>query len=457
MFQDLKKRLSDILGGLSQRGVLREADIDKALREIRIALLEADVSLPIIQQLLSNIRPEALGQEVAKSLTPGQVMIKIVHDHLVKLLSHQDGASLNMAAVPPVVVLMVGLQGSGKTTTSAKLAQWLTTKEGKKVLLTSVDVYRPAAREQLIQLGQRHHLEIAAFMDDTAPRTIAHKAQQKAQSEGYDVLIVDTAGRLQIDEPLMNELVELKDLLSPQEILFVADAMMGQESARIAETFHNQLAITGSILSRTDGDARGGAALSIGAMTGQPLKFIGTGEHIGDLEVFDPKRQVGRILGQGDIVSFVEEVQSHTTQEDMEDVARKMQTGTFSLQDLEKQLSQMQRVGSFEKLMGFLPGMDRLTQAMPSSVDDDTAKKELAHQLAVIRAMTPHEKRYPKILNASRKRRIAQGSGRQVPDVNRLLKQFEQMEKMMKRFKKLGKKGMMRQGLQGLLPPGMKP
>lgn len=452
MFQDLKERLAGILGSIGQKGVLKEADIDKTLREIRVALLEADVALTVITPLLARIKDKALGADVAKSLTPGQVVIKIVHDELVLMLSHEGGHSLDLAARPPVVILMVGLQGSGKTTTSAKLAAWLNAKHNKKVLLTSTDVYRPAARTQLQQLSNQNNLNVALFLEDDAPLSIAQKALSMAKSEGYDVLIVDTAGRLQIDAPLMDELEALGKVLTPKEVLFVADAMMGQEAAQIAQTFHARLPITGSILTRTEGDARGGAALSIGAITGRPLKFVGLGERVADLEIFDPARQAGRILGQGDIVSFVEEVQSQVDQKDAEDMAKKMQSGTFTLNDLAKQLGQMQRMGSFEKLLGLIPGMDGLKKHLLAATDE-TTKRDLSHQLAIIRSMTPRERRYPKLLDASRKRRIAKGAGRDVSDINRLLKQFDQMEKMMKRFKKMGKRGMMPHNMTGLMPP----
>ena len=452
MFQDLKGGLSGILGGIGQKGVLSESDIDKTLREIRVALLEADVALDVITPLLSRIKENALGQDVAKSLTPGQVVIKIVHDQLVKTLSHEGGPEINLSSQPPVVIFMVGLQGSGKTTSSAKLAAFLGRKCGKKVLLTSTDIYRPAARTQLEQLAKRNQLNAALFLEENDPLSIAKQALAQAKSEGFDVLIVDTAGRLQIDAPLMAELEILGKALTPKEVLFVADAMMGQEAAHIAQTFHKRLPITGSILTRTEGDARGGAALSIGTVTNRPLKFVGTGEHISDLEVFDPSRQAGRILGQGDIVSFVEEVQSQVDQKEAEEVAQKMQAGTFTLNDLAKQLVQMQRMGSFEKLLGLIPGMDGLKKNLPTTTDE-TAKKDLAHQLAIIRSMTPRERRYPKLLDASRKRRIAKGSGREVSDINRLLKQFDQMDKMMKRFKKMGKRGMMPPNMSEMLPP----
>ena len=311
MFQDLKERLAGILGAIGQKGVLKDADIDKTLREIRVALLEADVALAVITPLLERIKEKALGAEVAKSLTPGQVIIKIVHDELAAMLSHEDGHELDLAARPPVVILMVGLQGSGKTTSSAKLATWLKTKHNQKVLLTSTDVYRPAARAQLQQLSEQNDLNAALFLDDDKPLSIAKKALSTAKSEGYDVLIVDTAGRLQIDAPLMEELAALGKALAPKEVLFVADSMMGQEAAHIAQTFHARVPITGSILTRTDGDARGGAALSIGAVTGRPLKFVGLGERASDLEVFDPTCQAH--FRSGDIVSFVEEVQSQVT------------------------------------------------------------------------------------------------------------------------------------------------
>ena len=469
MFQNLKGRLSDIFQNLKGKGVLKEADLDAALREIRIALLEADVALAVIKPFLENIKKEALGQKVTESLSASQMVVKIVYDELVKLLQAPEGAhDINLAARAPVVVLVVGLQGSGKTTLTGKLAHYLKKTKNKKVHVASVDVYRPAAREQLAQLATQADV-YSLSIQDQKPQQIAKAALAEAQTDGADVLLVDTAGRLQIDDALMQELEMLKAQLNPTEILFVGDAMMGQEALHVAEAFHARLGITGSALTRLDGDARGGAALSITKATGTPLKFLGVGEHIKDLEAFDPERHAKRILDMGDVLGLVEEVEQHLDKKELEQTAQRMQKGLFTLSDMEKQLSQMGRLGSFEKLLSFIPGMGGMLSKMPQ-LDDAQAKKALTQKLAIIRSMTPRERLWPKLLNASRKRRIALGSGTDVPAVNRLLKEFAQMGKMLKRMGKLNKKGLGKQmmskemmaamsqgGGQPPLPGGMKP
>lgn len=469
MFQNLKGRLSDIFQNLKGKGVLKEADLDAALREIRIALLEADVALAVIKPFLENIKKEALGQKVTESLSASQMVVKIVYDELVKLLQAPEGAhDINLAARAPVVVLVVGLQGSGKTTLTGKLAHYLKKTKNKKVHVASVDVYRPAAREQLAQLATQADV-YSLSIQDQKPQQIAKAALAEAQTDGADVLLVDTAGRLQIDDALMQELEMLKAQLKPTEILFVGDAMMGQEALHVAEAFHARLGITGSALTRLDGDARGGAALSITKATGTPLKFLGVGEHIKDLEAFDPERHAKRILDMGDVLGLVEEVEQHLDKKELEQTAQRMQKGLFTLSDMEKQLSQMGRLGSFEKLLSFIPGMGGMLSKMPQ-LDDAQAKKALTQKLAIIRSMTPRERLWPKLLNASRKRRIALGSGTDVPAVNRLLKEFAQMGKMLKRMGKLNKKGLGKQmmskemmaamsqgGGQPPLPGGMKP
>lgn len=446
MFRDLQNRLTDLFKHLKNKGALRAEDITQAMRDIRVALLEADVSLQVIRPLIEAIKEKSLGKEVADSLTPGQVVLKIVHDHLVDLLSYGNEQGLNFKVTPPAVMMLVGLQGSGKTTSAGKIAYWLQ-KQGKKVLLTSTDVYRPAARQQLAQLAEKSSIAITDSTHSDDPLTIATAALKEAKRDNYDVLIVDTAGRLNIDAPLMRELEALKKALAPKEILFVGDAMMGQEAAAIAKDFHDALALTGHILTRTEGDAKGGAALSIGAITERPLKFVGTGERTEDLEPFDPKRQVGRILDQGDVVALVEEVQAQVADADVERTMKRMQAGIFTLDDLAKQLTQMQRMGNMSKFLGLLPGMGSLMKQLPKNMDQE-AKKNAAQQLAIIRSMTPKERKYPTLLGASRKRRVAAGSGTQVQDINRLLKQYEQMGKMMKRLRKISKKG-------GSVPPDM--
>lgn len=448
MFDSLRKSLAGVFGGLRGRGLLTEADVKKALRHIRVALLEADVALDAIKALMEKIQAEAVGQKVLKSLTPEQVMIKIVHDHLIDLLSvgDADARGLQIKGKRPLVYLLVGLQGSGKTTSAAKLAFHLKN-QGQRPLLCSVDVYRPAAREQLEQLAKQNDLGITPITETTDVTSIAQNALAQAHTENADVLIVDTAGRLQVDESLMQELVDLKALLNPAEILFVADSMMGQEALPVAKAFHQMLDTTGSVLTRTDGDARGGAALSIGFVTGRPLKFLGTSEHIRGLEAFDPTRQADRILDKGDVVSLVQELEQAVDKDDMEAAAKRMQQGQFTLADMEKQLQQMGKIGSFESLLGHIPGMGGLKEKMAGFNDAD-AKKQLGQQLAIIRSMTPQERQTPSLLNASRKRRVAAGSGVRVMEINRLLKQFTQMTAMMKQMGMMQKKKGFAQRLQ---------
>ena len=448
MFRALKERLSDIFQNLKSKGVLKESDIDAALREIRIALLEADVALSVIKPFLEAVKKEALGQEITASLSASQMIVKIVYAELEKLLTVEgSGVGLNLSAKAPVVVMLVGLQGSGKTTLTGKLAYTLKHKQNKKVHVASVDVYRPAAREQLQKLAEMAGV-VALPIQDKKPLEIAKDALENAKREGADVLLIDTAGRLQIDEPLMKECEALKSLLKPVETIFVGDAMMGQGALAVAQTFHTRLSITASALTRMDGDARGGAALSITKATGVPLKFLGVGEHIKDLELFDPERMTKRILDMGDVLSLIEEVEQHVDKKEMEQAAKRLQKGIFTLQDMEKQLAQMGKMGSFEKLLGFIPGASRMLSKMPD-INDEEAQKTLKQKLAIIRSMTKRERTYPNLLNASRKRRVASGSGTDVPAVNRLLKEFAQMTKMFKRMQKMGKKG------RGAMPPNM--
>ena len=451
MFHTLSQRLTTLFDQLKNRGSLSETDVNTALREIRVALLEADVALPVVKSFIERVRVQAVGQAVLKSLTPGQVVVKIVHDHLVDLLRHPDGHDLNLAAQPPVVILMVGLQGSGKTTTTAKIAAFLTTQLRKKVLMTSVDIYRPAAREQLARLGETAGLATTSLTITGTPRHMAGEALTQARSGGFDVLLVDTAGRLHIDEALMDELIDLKNLLAPQEILLTADAMTGQDAALMASTFHARLNLTGIVLSRLDGDARGGAALSMRAVTGQPIKFLGMGEKIEALEPFHPERIADRILGMGDIVALVEKITASVTEVEMEKAALRMQKGLFTLDDMASQMRQVLSMGSLTSLLDMIPGMGALKAKMGPGMDDATARQNARRQLAIISAMTPKERHKPDLLNASRRRRIAKGSGTQVQDVNRLIKQYDQMALMMKRMGKMGKKGLLRNGIGSLL------
>ena len=458
MFDGLSGRLGEIFNRLRKRGALTEADVNAALREVRIALLEADVALPVVKDFINRVKERAIGQEVLRSVTPGQQVIKIVHDNLVEMLSggpDKAGAeSLNLKAVPPVPVLLVGLQGSGKTTTAAKIALWLKKRENKKVLMASLDVRRPAAQEQLKVLGEQAGVATLPIVKGQQPVAIARRALEIGRLEGFDVILLDTAGRLAIDEELMAEVAAVRDAAMPAETLLVADAMTGQDAVNVADNFHRKVGLTGIVLTRVDGDARGGAALSMRAVTGQPIKLIGVGEKIDALEPFHPDRIAGRILGMGDVVSLVEKAAETIERDEAEKLAAKLQKGTFDLEDMASQFRQMRKMGGMSGLLNMLPGVANMkNQLKDANIDDGLLKR----QEAIIMSMTPTERRNPKIIHASRKRRIATGSGTTVQEVNKVLKQHQQMSEMMKRMKKLGKKGMMRGGLQGMLPPGMLP
>ena len=447
MFSNLGNRLGDIFDRLRKRGALNEADVEAALREVRVALLEADVALPVVKDFIAQVKENAVGQEVLKSITPGQMVVKIVYDQLVATLGAQ-GVELNLSATPPVAMMIVGLQGSGKTTSAAKIARLLSIKKRKKVLMASVDVYRPAAREQLRILGRQAGVETLAIVENEKPLDIARRASEKARLEGYDILLIDTAGRLHVDEDLMKELVELRTVLNPVETLLVADAMTGQDAVNIAKTFHERGALTGIVLTRIDGDARGGAALSVRHITGCPIKFVGVGERIEQIEEFHPDRIASRILDMGDVLSLVEKAAETISQEEAEKLAKKMRKGQFDMNDLADQLRQISRMGGLGGLMSMLPGINKFkNQIQQAGIDE----KMIARQLAMIHSMTQVERRNPRILNGSRRKRIAKGSGTTVTDVNRLLKQFQDMQDMMKRMNKLGEKGLKRQGLRGLL------
>jgi signal recognition particle subunit SRP54 len=444
MFQNLASRLSGIFDKLRHRGVLTEDDVNATLREIRQALLEADVALPAVKQFVEQIREKAIGQDVVRSITPGQMVVKIVHDHLVDFLG-REVVELNLSTQPPAVLFMVGLQGSGKTTTTAKLARHLTTKLQKRVLMASLDVYRPAAQQQLAVLGDQLKIDTLPIHEGELPLTIAQRALEVARRQAYDVLLLDSAGRLHIDETLMEEVIAIKRITSPIETLLVADSMMGQDALTVAKTFHEQVGLTGIVLTRLDGDARGGAALSMLAVTGQPIKFAGVGEKLDQLEVFNPQRIANRILGMGDIVGLVERATEVVSQEDAAKMATKMQKGQFTLDDMAQHLEQMLKMGGMGSLMNLLPGMGAMKDKM---VDAGLNDGYIRHQIAMIRSMTRQERRDPRILNGSRRRRIAAGSGRGVPDVNRLLKQYLQMQQAVKKMGKMGgTKGLLRQGL----------
>jgi signal recognition particle subunit SRP54 len=453
MFDSLSNRLTDVFDRLRGRGALSEDDVAAAMREIRVALLEADVALPVVKDFVNSVRDKAVGSEVLRSVSPGQMVVKIVHDHLVEMLGGvgpgEDG--LNLRAVPPIVYMMVGLQGSGKTTTSAKLARLLKQREKKKVLLASLDVQRPAAQEQLAVLGRQTEVASLPVIMGERPVAIAKRAVDVGRREGYDIVILDTAGRLHIDEPLMQEVAAVRDATQPTESLLVTDAMTGQDAVNVAKSFADRIGITGIILTRVDGDARGGAALSMRAVTGKPIKFLGVGEKLDALEPFHAERVAGRILGMGDVVSLVEKAAETIDQEEAEKLARKMQKGNFDLDDLSSQLKQLRKMGGMDGVMGMLPGINKIKKQLDEAKLDD---KLIKRQEAIISSMTREERRNPKVLNGSRRIRIAKGSGTTVPEVNRLLKQYQDMSTMMKKMSKLGKKGLMRHGLSALMPGG---
>jgi signal recognition particle subunit SRP54 len=449
MFDSLTSRLGDVLDRLKRRGALKEQDVEAALREIRVALLEADVALPVVRDLVAKVKEKAVGSEVLKSITPGQMVVKIVHDTLVETLGGADEA-VTLPVDPPGAILMVGLQGSGKTTTTGKLALRLKEREHKKVLMASLDVARPAAQEQLKVLGEQAGVATLPIVPGQRPVEIARRAMEAARFGGFDVVLLDTAGRLHIDEALMDEVAAVRDASMPLETLLVADSMTGQDAVHVAKTFHDRVGLTGIVLTRVDGDARGGAALSMRAVTGCPIKLLGVGEKLEELETFHPDRVAGRILGMGDVVSLVEKVSESVEAEDAEKLAAKLSKGEMDLNDLADQLRQLRKMGGISSLMGMLPGMGKIKNQMAQANIDESVVKR---QEAIIQSMTPQERHKPQIIAASRKRRIAAGSGTSVPEVNKLLKQFMTMNKMMKKVGKMGKKGMMRGGFPGM--PGM--
>jgi signal recognition particle subunit SRP54 len=450
MFDTLSGRLGDIFETLTRRGALTENDVEEALREVRVALLEADVALPVVKDFIDGIRQRAVGTEVLRSVTPGQMVIKVVHDRLVEMLG-EGAVAINLAAAAPVPVLLVGLQGSGKTTTAAKLGLQLKDKDKKKVLMASLDVYRPAAQEQLEVLGEQAEVATLPVVEGQQPVDIARRAIQAGKLGGYDVVLLDTAGRMHVDDALMAEAEAVRDAVGPVETLLVADAMTGQDAVNVAASFNRRIGLTGIILTRVDGDARGGAALSMRAVTGCPIKLIGVGEKLDALEAFHPDRMAGRILGMGDVVGLVEKVQEAVEAEDAEKLAAKMKKGAMDMNDLASQLRQLRKMGGLGDIMKMLPGVGKMQQQLANANIDETA---ILHQEAIIQSMTPSERERPKIIQASRKRRIAAGSGTSVQEVNKLLKQCTTMNKMMKKMGKLGQKGLMRHGLPGL-PPRM--
>lgn len=437
MFDALTDKLSSAFAKITSRGVLNEKDIDEAMREIRIALLEADVSLPVVKQFIAQVKEQALGEKVVKSVQPGQMVVKIVHDELVKLLG-DDSCGLNLNAVPPACILMVGLQGSGKTTTTAKIAAKI--KKQKKILLASLDIYRPAAQEQLSMLAAKTGVDALPVVKGEKPEAITRRALAEGKKGGYDVIILDTAGRLHIDEELMNEVINVKKIANPVETLLVADSMIGQDACNVAREFNEKVGISGIVLTRVDGSSRAGAALSMKMVANVPIKFLGTGEKIDEFEEFHPDRLSGRILGQGDVVSLVEKAIEKVDKDEAEKMAQKMMKGHFDLDDMLSQLRQVQKLGSLGGIIGMIPGLSKFkSQIEQAGVGDNLIKK----QEAVILSMTRQERKNPDIIKASRKKRIAAGAGVEVHEVNKLLKSYEQMSTMMKRMGKMG-------GMKGL-------
>ena len=446
MFDSLTERLGEVFEGLKRRGALSEGNVNEALREVRVALLEADVALPVVKTFIDGVRARAIGTEVLRSVSPAQMVIKVVHDHLIEVLGPET-ANLEFHAAPPVSVMIVGLQGSGKTTTTAKIGNWLTERENKKVLMASLDTQRPAAQEQLKVLGEQANVATLPIVPGQMPEDIAKRAMNAARLQGCDIVLLDTAGRLHVDEALMAEVVGIRAATEPAEVLLVADSLTGQDAVNVAEQFKERVGVTGIVLTRVDGDARGGAALSMRAATGCPIKLLGTGEALDALEVFHPDRIASRILGMGDVVGLVERAAETVEQEDAAKLEEKMRKGTFDLDDLAQQLRQIGRMGGMDGIMGMLPGVGKIKKQMADAQMDEGLLKR---QEAIIQSMTPKERRNAKLLNASRKRRVATGSGTSVQDVNRLLKQFKQMSSMMKKVSKMGKRGLMRHGLPGL-------
>lgn len=433
-FESLSDRMSSIIKKLKGQSRLTESNIDEMLREIRTALLEADVNFKVVKEFTNRVKEQAIGQEVLKKVSPSQMIVKIVHDEIVKLLG-EDQCEITFVSHRPTVVMMVGLQGSGKTTTTGKLARLMKKKLAKKVLVAAGDVYRPAAIDQLQTVATQVGVDFFSLGDKVSPVEIALKALEKANAEKYDVLIIDTAGRLQIDEVLMQELVDIENAVHPNEELLLVDAMAGQDAINVAKAFHEKLKLTGMIMSKLDGDSRGGAALSIKHLTGIPIKYIGVGEKLDDLEIFYPDRMADRILGMGDVVSLVEKVQEEIDEKSARKAANKMMSGTFDLEDMLAQMEQMNKLGPLGKILKMIPGMPKISEE-----DQEKANVQMKKVRAIIHSMTPKERKNPEIIKNSRKQRIALGSGTTATDINKLLNQFEQMKKMMKEMPSMMKK-----------------
>ncbi|AKO95981.1 signal recognition particle protein [Marinovum algicola DG 898] len=458
MFENLSDRLSGVFDRLTKQGALSADDVKTALREVRVALLEADVSLPVARNFIKAVEEKATGAAVTKSVTPGQQVVKIVHDELIEVLKGEGEPGTLKIDNAPAPILMVGLQGSGKTTTTGKLAKRLKDREGKKVLMASLDIYRPAAMDQLAVLGQQVGVDTLPIVKGENAVQIAKRARQQAMLGGYDVYMLDTAGRLQIDDVLMKEVEDVRDVVSPRETLLVVDGLTGQVAVEVAEEFDGKIGISGVVLTRMDGDGRGGAALSMRAVTGKPIKFVGLGEKMDALETFEPERIAGRILGMGDIVALVEKAQETLEIEQAERMMKRFQKGQFNFNDLKMQMEQMLKMGGMEGMMSMMPGMGKMAKQVEDSGFDD---KVIRQQIALINSMTKKERANPKLLQASRKKRIAKGAGMEVSDLNKLMKMQRQMGDMMKKMGKMGKGGMLKQAMRGMfggkggLPPEM--
>ena len=453
MFENLSERLSGVFDRLTKQGALSEEDVKTALREVRVALLEADVSLPVARDFVKRVQDAATGQAVTKSVTPGQQVVKIVHDALVETLRGEDDPGALKIDNPPAPILMVGLQGSGKTTTTAKLAKRLKDREGKRVLMASLDTTRPAAMEQLAILGTQIGVDTLPIVKGEDPVQIAKRAKTQASLGGYDVYMLDTAGRLHIDQELIAQAAAVRDVANPRETLLVVDGLTGQDAVNVATEFDDKIGVTGVVLTRMDGDGRGGAALSMRAVTGKPIRFVGLGEKMDAIETFEPDRIAGRILGMGDIVALVEKAQETIEAEQAEKMMRRMAKGQFSMNDLKMQLEQMLKMGGMEGMMSMMPGMGKMAKQVEEAGFDD---KIITRQIALIQSMTKKERANPKILQASRKKRIAAGAGQDVSDLNKLLKMHRQMGDMMKKMGK-SKGGMMKQAMKAMMGKGMHP
>jgi signal recognition particle subunit SRP54 len=457
MFENLSDRLSGVFDRLTKQGALSDADVATALREVRVALLEADVSLPVAHDFVKAVQEKATGQAVTKSVTPGQQVVKIVHDELVHVLKGDEDPGALKIDNPPAPILMVGLQGSGKTTTTAKLAKRMKDRDGKRVLMASLDTNRPAAMEQLEILGRQIGVDTLPIVKGESPVQIAKRAKTQASLGGYDVYMLDTAGRLHIDQELIAQAAEVRDVANPRETLLVVDGLTGQDAVNVAQEFDDKIGVSGVVLTRMDGDGRGGAALSMRAITGKPIRFVGLGEKMDALETFEPDRVAGRILGMGDIVALVEKAQETIEAEQAERMMKRFQKGQFNMNDLRGQLEQMEKMGGVEGLMGMMPGMSKMKGKLDEAGFDD---KVIRRQIALIQSMTKKERANPALLQASRKKRIAKGAGMEVSDLNKLLKMHRQMADAMKKMGKMGKKGMMRNlgalmGGKGGMPGGM--